>query len=158
MIETAKPMIETAKRRGRQPVRQLSIFAENKVGRLLEIVRLLGKSDIHPVALTTLDTTDSSFIRMVVDDHEGARELLKKFSIFFHETRVLAVELPAASDLDRALACLVQAEINIHYAYAFLARPDWRPGLVLQVEDIDVAAQSLATGGFKVMDQSDISR
>jgi hypothetical protein len=140
------------------PVIQFSIFAENKVGRLIEVVKLLSHDNVHPVALTTLDTTDSSFIRMVVDDPDHARALFKKHGVSYHETIVLVVELDAVTDLQHILACLLEVEINIHYAYAFLSRPHGHSALVLQVEDRDIATQVVSRARFRVLTQRDIAR
>lgn len=149
---------KTLRGSGAEPVKQLSIFTENKVGRLMEVIKLFADREIHVVALTVLDTTDSSILRLVVDDPDGARQILQELGMVFVETDLLVVELEAATDLSKVLCALLQGEINIHYTYAFLARPRDRAALALHLEDPEIAAQILTRNNFKVLCQRDISR
>jgi hypothetical protein len=141
-----------------EPVKQFSIFVENKVGRMLEIIKLFGDENIHVVALTTLDTSDSTILRMVVDDPEAARNLLQEHAIAHNETEMLVIEMSGAEEIQAALSVILQAEINIHYAYAFLSRPNGKSALAIHLEDIDIAAQALTRSNYIVLSQRDISR
>lgn len=141
-----------------EPVKQFSIFLENKVGRMLEIIKMLGDRHIHVVALMTLDTSDSTILRMVVDDPETARGVLQEHAIAHTETEVLVIELNGAEDVQAVLCMILQAEINIHYIYAFLTRPNGKPALGVHLEDIDIAAQALTRSKYTVLSQRDISR
>jgi hypothetical protein len=143
---------------GTDPVKQFSVFSENRVGRLYDLTSLLRQHNVHVMALTTLDTTDSTIIRMIVDDPDKARELLINNDFPYTECDVLAVEITDESDLKPVLAGLFEAEINIHYVYSFIKRPEGKAGLALNIEDMDVAAQCITTHGFKVLTQRDISR
>ncbi|NJK90490.1 MAG: acetolactate synthase [Blastochloris sp.] len=149
---------ETMRSEKSEPVKQFSVFTENKVGRLHEIIRLLNERSIHAVALTILDTTDSSIHRMIVDDPDEARQLLLEHGITFSETNMLVVELEATTDLIKVLSALLETEINIHYCYPFIYRPHERSALALHLEDPELAAQSLGRYGFKILGQRDISR
>ena len=140
------------------PVRQLSVFVENRVGRLFDLVALLVAHNVHIMAMATIDTTDSAVDRIIVDDPDRARELLAANSFAYTECEVLVVEFLGESQLKHLLGALVAVEINIHYAYTFMVRPDGRSALVLNLEDADLAAQSLNSRGFKVLTQRDISR
>jgi hypothetical protein len=143
---------------GTDPVKQFSVFAENRVGRLYDLTALLKDNNVHIMALTVLDTTDSSILRLIVDDPDKARELMINNDFPYTEVDVLAVEIKDESDLKGALSALLEAEINIHYVYSFIKRPEGKAALALHIEDADVAAQSLNTHGYKVLSQSDISR
>jgi hypothetical protein len=140
------------------PVRQFSVFIENRVGRLHELVGLLAKHNVHLMALTTIDTTDTALDRMIVDDPDRARELMAANNFYFTECEVLAVEFNDQAQLTSVLSVLVTVEVNIHYAYAFLVRPHGRSALVLSVEDNDIATSELNRAGFRVLTQRDISR
>jgi hypothetical protein len=140
------------------PVKQFSVFAENRVGRLYDLTSLLKDNNVHIMAITVLDTTDSSIIRVVVDDPSKARELLVSNDLPYGECNVLAVEIADESELKGVLAALLEAEINTHYVYSFIKRPADRSALAISAEDQDTAAQSLSQRGFKVLQQSDISR
>jgi hypothetical protein len=140
------------------PVKQFSVFAENRVGRLYDLTSLLKDNNVHIMAITVLDTTDSSIIRVVVDDPSKARELLISNDLPYGECNVLAVEIGDESELKGVLAALLEAEINTHYVYSFIKRPSDRSALAISAEDQETAAQSLSQRGFKVLQQSDISR
>lgn len=140
------------------PVKQFSVFMENRVGRLHDLTTLLKTSNVHVVAITLLDTTDSTIVRLIVDDTDKARELMVNNDFPYTEIDVLAVEITSESDLTGVLAALLEAEINIHYVYTFLKRPKGKTALAFNVEDREVAAQALNCRGFRVLTQHDISR
>jgi hypothetical protein len=140
------------------PVKQFSVFAENRVGRLYDLCSLLKQHNVHVMALTVLDTTDSSIVRLIVDDADKARELMINNDFPYTESDVLAVEVTDESQLKDVLCALLEAEINIHYVYSFIHRPHDRCALAINVEDPDVGAQSLHHRGFKVLTQADIAR
>lgn len=142
----------------RDPVKQFSVFTENRVGRLHDLTALFKQGNVHIIAITVLDTTDSAIVRMIVDDADKARELMINNDFPYTESNVLAVEIGDESDLKGVLGALLEAEINIHYIYSFIKRPNLRSALAINVEDADVAAQSLSRRGFAVLTQSDISR
>jgi hypothetical protein len=142
----------------RDPVRQFNVFTENRVGRLSELVRVFNSHDVHVVAVTVLDTTDSAIIRLVVDDPEQARELLSEQGFHFYENIVLAVEIGGEADLKPMLQALLEAEVNVHYMYPFLFRPREASALALSVDDIEISQHILSLRGFRVLGQGDIAR
>jgi hypothetical protein len=140
-------------------VRQFSLFMENKAGRLLDIVRLFTERNIHIVALTILDTADAAIVRMVVDDPDRARDLFQEHGHAFTECNLVVVELPSsASDLQKVLTALLQAECNVHFTYSFLTRPRGKAALALHVDDEECASTVLMQNNFKLLSQKDISR
>ncbi len=151
-------MSDTAAPIAADPIKQFSVFIENRVGRLHDLVALLGKHNVHIMAMTTIDQTDTALDRFVVDDPDRARELMAANNFFFTECEVVAVEITNESQLTTVLGALLTVEVNIHYAYSFLMRPRGKSALVLSVEDNDLAASALNTRGFKVLTQRDISR
>jgi hypothetical protein len=140
------------------PVKQFSVFAENRLGRLYDLTSLLKEHNVHVMAMTVLDTTDSAIVRFVVDDPDKARELMVNNDFPYVECAVLAVEITDESQLKGVLAALFEAEINIHYIYSFIKRPEGKCAVAINAEDDDVAAQALSTKGFRVLTQRDISR
>jgi hypothetical protein len=140
------------------PVKQFSVFTENRVGRLHDLTSLFKEHNVHIMAITVLDTTDCAIDRLIVDDPDKARELMVNNDFPYSECNVLAVEITDESELNRVLAALLEAEINIHYIYSFIKRPEGRSALAINCEDPDVAAQALSQTGFRVLTQSEISR
>lgn len=140
------------------PVKQFSVFAENRLGRLYDLTAVLKDNDVHVMGITVLDTTDSAIVRFIVDDPDKARELLINNDFPYVECDVMAVEINDESQLKGVLAALFEAEINVHYVYSFIKRPDGRAALAINTEDADFAAQSIAKRGFRVLTQRDISR
>ena len=118
MLNYAMPT-ETTKMRRVDPVIQFSVFTPNRLGRLHDLVRLLGAKDVHVLALMVLDTTDSAIIRVVVDDPDRAREMLHREGFPFTESKLVVVEVEP-TDLNRLMAALLEAELNINYLYSFI--------------------------------------
>lgn len=139
-------------------IRQFSIYADNKVGRLNDMIRALAREDIHIMAISTLDTTDSAVIRLVVDYTEKAFEVLVSDHFSFNVVEVLGVEIETEQEMRRVTGPLIEAEINIHYLYPFIMRPSGKSGLVLRLEDNDLAAEVLRRYGVKVLSEHDIAR
>ncbi len=136
---------------------QFSIFTPNRLGRLHDLVSLLGAHNVHVLALMVLDTTDSSIIRVVVDDPDRARELLVRENFPFTESKLVVVEV-IPTDLNRLMAALLAAELNIYYLYSFIPHPQGKSLLALSMEDNELADQALRRHQFRTLKQSDISR
>jgi hypothetical protein len=141
-----------------RPVIQFSIHADNKVGRLNQIIGLFSVHEVHIMALSILDTTDSSIIRIIVDYPEEAQKLLIEHQFSFVQSELLAVELTSEADIKKVTSALVQAEINIHYTYPFVARPNDRSALAISLEDNDLAAETISLHQLKIIGQDDIAR
>ena len=148
---------ETTTAGRRDPVIQFSVFTPNRLGRLHVLIGMLGTDGVHVLALTVLDTTDSSIIRIVVDDPERARELLVREGFPFTESTLLVVEVNP-TELGRLMAALLEAELNINYLYSFITHPQGKSILALSMEDNDLADQALRRHQFRTLKQTDISR
>ncbi len=140
-------------------VQQFSVFLENKVGALLEIVKLLNSRNVQVVGLTVQDAADSSILRIIVSDPDLVEHLFEEHGVAYAVIGMLVVELPeSAEELGRLLSVLLMAEVNIHFSYPLLTRPRGKAALVLHVEDDDCASSVLLSSGFQLLRQSDISR
>jgi hypothetical protein len=140
-------------------VRQFSVFLPNKVGALLEIVKLLNANHAHVVALSISESTDSSIARLVVSDPERVEELFAERDVAFGVCDMVVVEMMEVADqLAKLLAALLMAEVNVHFTYPLLTRPHGFAALAIHVDDTDCASSVLAGEGFKLLSQSDISR
>jgi hypothetical protein len=150
---------ETTSKMGAPLVRQFSIFLPNKVGAILEIVKLLNTQNVHVVALSVSESTDSAIARMIVSDPERVEKLFRQKTIAFGVCEVVVVEMrEVATQLAKLLAALVMAEVNIHFTYPLLIRPRGFAAIALHVDDTECASSVLRGEGFKMLSQNDISR
>jgi hypothetical protein len=141
-----------------EAVRQFSVFTPNRLGRLHELIGLLGAQNVHVLALTVLDTTDSAIIRFVLDDPDRGRELLHARGFAFTESPIVVVEVNAADELNRLMVALLEAELNINYLYSFIPHPHGKSILAVSMEDNELAEQTLKRHQFTVLKQTDIAR
>ena len=148
---------EITKRPNREPVVQFSVFTPNRLGRLHSLIGLLATNNVHVLGLMVLDTTDSSIMRLVVDDPERGRDLLLREGFPFTESRLVVVEANA-TDLNRLVAALLEAELNINYLYSFIPHPQGTSIIALNVEDNEIAEHALQRHQFRTLRQADISR
>src|SRR5213595_2521770 len=140
-------------------VKQFSIFLPNKVGAMLDIVKLLNANYTHVVALSVSESTDSAIARVIVSDPERVQDLFKQNEVAFGVCEVVVVELrEVATQLVKLLAALFMAEVNVHFTYPLLTRPRGFAALALHVDDTECASSVLMGEGFKILSQSDISR
>jgi hypothetical protein len=150
---------ETTSRTEGPLVRQFSVFLPNKVGALLEIVKLLNTHNTHVVALSVSESTDSAIARLVVSDPQRVEELFHKHDVPFGVCEVVVVEMrEVASQLAQLFAALLMAEVNVHFTYPLLTRPRGMAALALHVDDSECASSVLLGQGFKILSQADISR
>jgi hypothetical protein len=150
--------ISTLRNSGREPIRQFVIYAENKVGWLNDFIEMLRVEDIHVMAISVLDTTDSAVIRLVPNYPKETARLLKSRSISFMERNVLAVEVEGEDSLQMITQALLHAEINIHYVYPFLYQPNNKPVLALAMEDEDIGEEALTKHRLRILMQDDFAR
>jgi hypothetical protein len=105
-----------------------------------------------------LDTTETAIIRLVVDDPESARRLLKENGFAFTESQLLVVEIDSATQLPDLMSAFLEAEVNINYMYCFIPHPEGKSILGVSMEDIEVGERVLTRHSFRVLRQSDVSR
>ena len=149
---------ETITGRRADPVIQFSVFTPNRLGRLHELVHLLGSHNVHVLALTVLDTTDSAIIRIVLDDPDKARDLLREHDFPCTESKLVAVEVNSPDELNRLMAALLEAELNINYLYSFIPHPHGKSIVAVNLEDNELAEAVLKRHQFAVLKQSDLAR
>src|SRR6266478_5699456 len=135
--------------RQRDAVKQFSVFTANRLGRLHDLTQLLNSHNVHVLAVTVLDTTDSAILRFVVDDPERARDLLHEHSFPFNESDLLVVEFDSATKLNELMAALLEAELNVNYLYSFIPHPNGKSLLALSMEDNDMGEQILTRHQFR---------
>ena len=149
----------TTERADGHRVKQFSVFLPNKVGALMEVVKLLNERSIHVLAISVQDSADTSIVRIVVTDPESVCDIFGKHEIPYSACELCVVELKQGpTELGRVLAALLAAEVNIFGSYALLTHPRGRTALALHVEDNECACAVLNSHGFELLSQTDISR
>ena len=140
-------------------VKQFSVFLPNKVGAMLEIVKLLNNENTHVVALSVSESTDSAIARIIASDPARVERLFREENVPFGVSEVVVVELrEVATRLVKLLAALVMAEVNVHFAYPLLIRPRGFAAIALHLDDTECASSVLTGEGFEILSQDDISR
>ena len=130
-------------------VQQLSVFLENREGRLEEVLDVLAKSNVNIVALSLADTSDYGMLRMIVSDPHKGRLALKEVGITSMLTDVVALRVPhATGSLSKAMHQIVEGEVNIEYMYAFANGDD--AAAVLKSDDPGRVIDILKGSGFDV--------
>ncbi len=138
-------------------LKQISVFLENKSGRLSELTRVLGEHEINIRALSIADTEDFGILRLIVNDPEKAWKVLKERGFTVSGTRIIAVEIPdVPGGLAGVLEILEAHAINIEYIYAFVGQRRGNAVVVFRVEDIDNAVKILQEKGFHLLDGEEI--
>ena len=130
-------------------VKQLSVFVENKQGKLVDILELLGKASIDLRALSIADTSDFGILRIIVDKSEEASTMLQKEGYIVRITDVLGMSVPdTPGSLAKILRALSDGGINVEYTYAFVSHDKGKAYVVLRVENNEEANKILAKEGI----------
>lgn len=133
-------------------VEQISIFIENKSGRLAEITRILGDAEINIRALSLADTSDFGILRLIVNDPGKAKSALKDKGFTVNKTEVVAVEVPdCPGGLSSILRTLDNNEINVEYMYAFVERCGGNAVIIFRFDETDKAIATLLENNFNVL-------
>lgn len=138
-------------------IRQFTVFLENRVGQLLEVVRRFEGTGIRIVALSISDSAECAFVRFLVSDPERGREILERAGLAMIESNLIGVELPSSDQpLLQICSALLSAEINIVQAYPLLSVQGNRPAVAIMVDNAELALEVLASKGFKTINESDL--
>lgn len=138
-------------------VKQISLFLENKSGRLSEVARVLGKHEINIRALSIADTTDFGILRLIVNDPDKASTVLKEAGFTVSETEIIAVEVPdKPGGLAGVLKILEEMKINIEYMYAFVGKSLGNAVVVFRVEEIDRAVELLKESEVRLLSGAEV--
>ncbi len=134
-------------------VEQISIFLENKAGRLAEVTTIIAEAGINIRALALADTSDFGVLRLIVNDNQKAEETLKNHGFTVGTTEVIAVEVPdQPGGLQNILAILHKAGANVEYMYAFVQQSGNNAVMIFRFDHIDAAVKILEENSVVVID------
>ena len=133
-------------------IKQISIFVENKSGRLAEITAAIAQAGIDIRALSIADTTNFGILRLIVDKPDEAEAALKAAGLTVSLTNVIAIGIPdQPGGFAAAMKALSDAGVGIEYMYAFISRDEGRACVILRVENNDDAIRALRDGGIELL-------
>ena len=139
-------------------VEQISVFLENKSGRLAEITEVLAKNDINIRALSVADTADFGILRLIVNKVDQAQKVLKENGFTVGKTTVIAVEVPdQAGGLAGVLKTVEADGLNVEYMYAFVNKSGEKAVLIFRFDEMDKAIQSLQKAGLTLLSGEQVS-
>lgn len=133
-------------------VEQISIFLENKSGRLAEVTEILSRAGINIRSLSLADTADFGILRLIVDRTDQANKVLKENGFTVAKTEVIALQVPdVPGGLAKILSVIDGAGINVEYMYAFIHRSGDDAIVIFRFDGIDKAIGVLLAAGVRVL-------
>ena len=140
-------------------MKQLTVFVPNRKGTIVAVTDILAKNGINLRALSIAETEDFGILRLIVNDEAAAEKVLKEQDYLIKIVDVVGVKIgDEPGKLTAALGVLDQADINVEYLYAFMARTEKHAYVVLRVEDNQAAETALVNAGFKLISEADINK
>jgi len=137
--------------------KQISVFIENKEGRLKKAIDILSKENINIRALSIADTSKYGILRLIVSDAEKSKEVLEKNNFIVKENEVIIVEVPdEPNGLNTVLGYLDSENINVEYIYAFVSKKRDEAIVVMRLEDIEEGINVLKKNNAYLLDDEDI--
>lgn len=138
-------------------VTQFSVFLDNRVGKLLELLKAF---EDHPTcqvcAFSVQEASDYAVVRIITNSSRCARDMLQNEGLAFSETSILVVEVDRGHSLTRLCLFLLGAELNIQFCYPVLLKPNGTPTIALAVDDLTLAGQILRRKDFRLLGECDL--
>ncbi|HPO49703.1 MAG TPA: ACT domain-containing protein [Spirochaetota bacterium] len=138
-------------------IKQISVFLENKKGRLSEVTKTIADNGIDIKALTLADTKDFGVLRLIVTDPDKCVKILKESNFVAQETEVIAIEIEdAPGGLSKILELLNSNDVNIEYIYATIEKVKNKAIVIFRIEEKDKAREVLSKNGINIYEMRDI--
>lgn len=138
-------------------IKQISVFLENKKGRLFEALKAIAEKNINIRALSIADTSEFGILRMIVDNPEEAKNALEEAGFTTKISNVVAIGVKdKPGGLAEVLEHLFKADINVEYVYAFVAKSGEEAVVVLRTNHLDKTIDLLKIHGIKLLSWEDI--
>ncbi len=138
-------------------IRQISVFCENRKGKLAQITKILADAKIDIRAFSIADTTDFGILRLIVNDPQKALDTLSEHDVVVSTTQVIAVRIsdqPGA--MHNVLSLLDEHGVDVEYAYAFLTRKCSDAFVILRIDDVPGAVQTLQAAGVQIVGEDEV--
>ncbi len=140
-------------------IKQLTVFVQNRKGTVVSVTDILSSNNVNIRALSIAETEEFGILRLIVNDERTAERVLLENGYLIKTIDVVGVKIgDAPGKLNAALKVLDEANINIEYMYAFMARTEKHAYVVLRVEENEEAESVLLNAGFHLISSSDICK
>ncbi|MEA1995315.1 MAG: amino acid-binding protein [Campylobacterota bacterium] len=140
-------------------VEQVSVFLENRAGRLQEVAKLLEENNINIRALCVADSSDFGVLRMIVNDTNKAISILKGANFSVAKTPVIAVKVEdEPGGLAYTLSAFLKAGLNVEYTYASLTREKDKAILIFKIENVEQAIDKLSQQNIEVLTEEEVKK
>ncbi len=139
-------------------INQITVFLENKAGALLNVTKLLSENKVDLRAINIAETADYGLLRLITANNTAAEKVLKNENLIFTETPVLAVAIddkPGA--LSSVLEVLAKENIDLHYMYSIFGNKNAKAYMIMQLQDVDKAAELLKQSGMTIAEACDLT-
>ena len=156
MTSHAPTPLETLQGYAPPSATQFAIFMDNKVGRLYDLVEAFDEGPVRICAMDVHEASDFAVVRIVTNATKVTREILREAKLAFSEHQLLIVELSEGHTLSSLCLCLLRAELNVHFAYPLMLKPNGRPTIALAVDDHTLAGQILRRKLFRLFGEGDL--
>ena len=138
-------------------VQQLSVFVENKSGRLAEITEAIAKAGVDIRALTIADTRDFGILRLIVDDPRKAEDVLREAGMTVSITSVLMMGLSdRPGEFAKAMRVLADNAISVEYMDAFVSKDSGKASIIIRTDELERGIEVLKENGVTILTQEDI--
>ena len=155
--EGSGPAFQTMRGRDYPTLKQFTVFLENRVGQLLDIVRRLEISGNRILSLSINDSSDCALVRFLLRNPDTGRETFERAGLSVFESDCIGVELPESSQpFQEVCMALLRAEINIVRSYQLLGRSSGGPAIAISVDNLEAALETLAQRGFRLLHEGDL--
>jgi hypothetical protein len=139
-------------------IKQISVFVENKPGRLLDVVEVLGNSNIDIKAISLADSSDFGIVRLICENPESAYEVINNSGFTASLTEVLAIAISdKPGSLAKVLRALKESDVNIEYMYGFSAKTKDHAVMIIKVSNLEETIKCCISNNVQVLSENDIS-
>ncbi|MDO5850757.1 MAG: acetolactate synthase, partial [Methanobacteriaceae archaeon] len=139
-------------------IKQISVFLENKEGRIKKAVEVISKAEINIRALSIADNTKYGILRLIVSDNEKTKEVLKANHFIVKESEVIVIGVEdKPNGLNSVLELFENAKINVEYLYAFVSSKTDKAIVVVKIENYESGIKALKEGNADILTEKDIA-
>ncbi len=147
---------ETMRGRDFPTIRQFTVFLENRVGQLLEVLRRFRGGKTRILALNIIDSTECCIVRLVLSHPEAGREILERAGLAMIESDLIAVVIEHDEPLIDICTSLLQAEVNLVQTYPLLVRSVSGTVVAVMVDNVDLATETLNKSGIRLLSENEL--